>query len=244
MGFEVRPPEGFVNTIGWAKLNSKRETNNAIEWLKANVSNYPDSPNAYASLAEAYEIKGEKQMAVQNYEKSLELNRDNRDAARRLRHLRPFPETAGGPLSNGVYRVINQLTRKALEVAQASTAERGVVDQARYTNGLHQQWVFKNLGDGYYQVTATQSGKALDVSALSTRNGARVIQWTTNGGPNQIWQAVPNGDGTYRLLNDQSGLALQVANSARTNGAWMEQWQWQAQDQQKWRLYRISSPGK
>src|SRR5436190_1385900 len=115
--------------------------------------------------------------------------------------------------------------------------------RARYTNGRHQQWVFKNVGDGYYQVTAAHSGKALDVNALSTRNGARVIQWTTNGGPNQVWQALPNGDGTYRLLNDQSGLALQVSNSTRTNGAWMEQSQWQAQGQQKWRVSRISSPG-
>jgi len=244
LGFQIRPPEEFVNIIGWAKLNSKRETNNAIEWLKANVSNYPESPNAYASLAEAYEIQGEKPLAIQNYQKSLELNRENRDAARRLRRLRPFPESAGGPLSNGVYRVINQRTGKALEVAGASTADRAVVDQGRWTNGLHQQWVFENVGDGFYQVTAAHSRKALDVNALSTRNGARVIQWTTNGGPNQIWQPVPNGDGTYRLLNDQSGLALQVANSASTNGAWMEQWQWQAQNQQKWRLDRIVSPGK
>jgi tetratricopeptide (TPR) repeat protein len=239
LGFEVRPPEEFVNTIGWAKLNYKRETNNAIEFLKANVSNYPNSPNVYASLAEACEIQGEKQLAIQNYKKSLEIYPDNRDAARRLRRLRPFPETAGGPLSDGVYRVTNRRSGKTLEVAGASTANGPVVDQGRYTNGLHQQWVLKNVGDGYYQVTAAHSGKALDVNAFSTRNGACVIQWTTNGGANQIWQAVPNGDGTYRLLNDQSGLALQVANSARTNGAWMEQWQWQAQDQQKWRFYRI-----
>jgi len=244
LGFAVRPPEEFVNSVAWAKLNFKRETNNAVEWLKANVSNYPDSPNVYASLAEAYELQGEKQLAIENYQKSLELNSENRDAARRLRRLRPFPETPGGPLSNGVYRVINQRTGKALEVAGASTADRAVVDQGRWNNGLHQQWMVRNLGDGYYQVTAAHSGKALDVNALSTRNGARVIQWTTNGGPNQIWQPVPNGDGTYRLLNDQSGLALQVANSSGTNGAWMEQWQWKAQDQQKWRFYRLSNPSK
>ncbi len=244
LGFEIRAPEEFVNTMGWGKLNWNHETNSAIEWLKANVSNYPDSPNAYASLAEAYEIKGEKSLAMQNYQKSLELKPENRDAARQLRRLRPFPESPGGPLSDGVYRVINQRTGKALEVAGASKADRAVVDQMRWTNGLHQQWIFKNVGDGYYQVTAAHSGKALDVNALSTRNGARVIQWTTNGGPNQIWQPVPSGDGTYRLLNDQSGLALQVANSARTNGAWMEQWQWEAQAQQKWRLYPISSPAK
>ena len=88
LGFEIRPPEEFVNIIGWSKVNFKRETNNAIEWLKANVANYPDSPNVYASLAEAYEIQGEKQLAIQNYQKSLELDRENRDAARRLRRLK------------------------------------------------------------------------------------------------------------------------------------------------------------
>src|SRR5207253_9857208 len=123
----IWPPEEFVNIIGWSKVNFKRETNNAIEWLKANVANYPDSPNVYVSLAEAYEIQGEKQLAIQNYQKSLELDRENRDAARRLRRLRRFPESASGPLSNGVYRVSNLRSGKALEVAAASTNNGPVV---------------------------------------------------------------------------------------------------------------------
>ena len=47
-----------------------------------------DSPNACDSLAEAYKVKGEKALAVESYEKSLELNPTNEEAAKQLREPR------------------------------------------------------------------------------------------------------------------------------------------------------------
>jgi Tfp pilus assembly protein PilF len=42
----------------------------------------------YDSLAEAYAVKGEKPLAIENYEKSLKLNPDNQNGARELKKLR------------------------------------------------------------------------------------------------------------------------------------------------------------
>lgn len=49
----------------------------AIEILKLNVEKFPNSWNTYDSLGEAYLIKGSKELAILNYEKSLKLNPKN-----------------------------------------------------------------------------------------------------------------------------------------------------------------------
>jgi predicted TPR repeat methyltransferase len=41
------------------------------------------------SLGEAYEKSGEKDLAISNYKKALEINPDNKDAAERLKALQP-----------------------------------------------------------------------------------------------------------------------------------------------------------
>ncbi|MBN1270673.1 MAG: tetratricopeptide repeat protein [Candidatus Aminicenantes bacterium] len=47
---------------------------------------FPDSANLYDSLGEAYLIQGNKDMAIKNYKKSLELNPDNQNAAKMLKN--------------------------------------------------------------------------------------------------------------------------------------------------------------
>lgn len=73
LGFEMFPPEEYVNNIGSALL-AAHETDKAIECFKFNVTNYPNAANAYARLGDAYSAKGEKNLAIQNYTKALELN--------------------------------------------------------------------------------------------------------------------------------------------------------------------------
>jgi tetratricopeptide (TPR) repeat protein len=53
-----------------------------------NVELFPKSWNVYDSLAEAYAVKGEKGLAIQYYERSLELNPDNQNAKDQLKNLR------------------------------------------------------------------------------------------------------------------------------------------------------------
>ena len=87
LGVELLPPEKFVNRAGLLTIRQLGDTDKAIELFKINVSNYPNSYNAYASLAKAYEVNGETQLAIENYEKSLELKPDHQNSKERLREL-------------------------------------------------------------------------------------------------------------------------------------------------------------
>lgn len=88
LGVVLLPPEPFVNQMGYVMLRQQEDVDKAIELFKLNVSNFPGSYNAYDSLGEAYMVKDEKALAIENYEKSLELNPDNQNAKERLQALR------------------------------------------------------------------------------------------------------------------------------------------------------------
>lgn len=69
------------------ELLGKGLVDDAIEIFKLAVEVYPESFNAYDSLADAYRRKGEKDLAIKNYEKSLRLNPENRSAKYMLKIL-------------------------------------------------------------------------------------------------------------------------------------------------------------
>jgi dienelactone hydrolase len=72
----------------WAcDLMSQNHLPEATELFKLNVQMYPDSWNAYDSLGEAYMNAGQKQLAIDNYKKSLELNPANDNAKEKLKVL-------------------------------------------------------------------------------------------------------------------------------------------------------------
>jgi tetratricopeptide (TPR) repeat protein len=79
--------ERSINNLGYRLLGMKR-WEQAIEIFKLNVESYPQSPNAYDSLAEAYFMNGNKELAVKNYERSLELNPANSNAVEKLKNLK------------------------------------------------------------------------------------------------------------------------------------------------------------
>src|SRR5262249_2282347 len=62
--------EAELNTLGYQLLQMKK-MNEAIRVFQLNVEAYPQSGNAYDSLAEAYMLNGDKQLAIANYQKSL-----------------------------------------------------------------------------------------------------------------------------------------------------------------------------
>jgi peptidylprolyl isomerase len=79
--------EGELNNLGYRLLRQKK-VKEAIEILKLNVEAYPQSANVYDSLAEAYVFTGDRELAVQNYEKSLALDPSNMNAAMMLKKLK------------------------------------------------------------------------------------------------------------------------------------------------------------
>src|SRR5258708_18396021 len=78
--------ESSVNVFGYALLQSGR-AKEAIDALKLNSEAYPKSWNAFDSLGEAYMIAGEKELAIKSYNKSLELNPENKNAAEMVKRL-------------------------------------------------------------------------------------------------------------------------------------------------------------
>ncbi len=55
--------------------------------LKKNITFFPASSTAYGSLAYAYFMNGKKEPALKYYQKALELDPDNRDAAQMIKQL-------------------------------------------------------------------------------------------------------------------------------------------------------------
>jgi CubicO group peptidase (beta-lactamase class C family) len=78
--------EAELNQLGYQLLRTGKLTE-AIEILKLNVEAYPQGFNTYDSLAEAYVAVNERELAKQNYKKSLELNPNNTNAVAVLKTL-------------------------------------------------------------------------------------------------------------------------------------------------------------
>jgi CubicO group peptidase (beta-lactamase class C family) len=78
--------EARMNALGYNLLQRNRVAE-AIEVFKLNVADYPQSANVYDSLAEAYMKSGERELAVRNYKRSVELNPDNTNAVEMLKKL-------------------------------------------------------------------------------------------------------------------------------------------------------------
>lgn len=70
------------------QLLSAGKTNDAIEIFKLEVQDYPKYWNSYDSLGEAYMKAGQKDLAIENYQKSIELKPDNQNGIDMLKKLR------------------------------------------------------------------------------------------------------------------------------------------------------------
>ena len=79
--------ENQMNRLGYNLIGMKR-VKDAIEVFKLNVEDYPQSSNAYDSLGEAYMIDGNKELAIKNYQRSVELDPKNTNGAETLKKLR------------------------------------------------------------------------------------------------------------------------------------------------------------
>ena len=88
--YDFREPE--LNTLGYQLLRSGKQKE-AVEIFKLNIAEYPQAFNTYDSLAEAYLSINERDLAIQNYKKSLELNPKNTNASDSLKRLESPPVT-------------------------------------------------------------------------------------------------------------------------------------------------------
>jgi tetratricopeptide (TPR) repeat protein len=65
-----------LDSPGYRLLRAER-VDEASEILTLNVEEYPDAFKPYESLGEAYMVAGEPELAIEYYERSIELNPDN-----------------------------------------------------------------------------------------------------------------------------------------------------------------------
>ena len=86
--YDFAEPE--LNRLGYQLLRSGK-AKEAIEIFKLNVEAYPQGFNTYDSLAEAYMTINERDLSIQNYKKSLELNPNHANATEMLKRLEKAP---------------------------------------------------------------------------------------------------------------------------------------------------------
>lgn len=79
--------ESTLNQLGY-RLLDRGKTADAIQVFQLNVQEYPQSWNCYDSLGEAYMKAGQKDLAIQNYSKSIKLNPDNQNGIDMLKKLK------------------------------------------------------------------------------------------------------------------------------------------------------------
>lgn len=78
--------EDALNNTGYNLLNGNK-LDQAIEVFKLNVKLYPKAWNTYDSLGEAYALAGNKELAIENYKMSIELNPANDNGKKALEKL-------------------------------------------------------------------------------------------------------------------------------------------------------------
>ena len=78
--------EGMLNQLGYMLLGDG-QVQDAILVFERTTQEYPQSANAYDSLGEAYMKAGQKDLAIVNYKKSLQLDPGNQNAVGQLKKL-------------------------------------------------------------------------------------------------------------------------------------------------------------
>jgi CubicO group peptidase (beta-lactamase class C family) len=71
--------ESELNRVGY-KLIERDQIEDAIKIFELLVAEFPNSPNSYDSIGEAYYLNGNNDLAIRNYKKSLQINPNNSNA--------------------------------------------------------------------------------------------------------------------------------------------------------------------
>ncbi len=103
--------EGELNTLGYQLMQLKR-VKDAIEIFKLNVEMHPSASNPYDSLGEAYLADGQKDLALVNYKRAVELDPKNVNAmgiVRRLEGKEVTVDPAGFGAYVGEYQVTERM---------------------------------------------------------------------------------------------------------------------------------------
>ena len=76
-GYEVLPPETFINQLGYAFMNSPDTHAKANALLSMNVQNYANSSNVYDSMGDCYLAQQDSIKALEFFTKALEVGEND-----------------------------------------------------------------------------------------------------------------------------------------------------------------------
>lgn len=82
--------EGPMNRLGYALLQNKRAAD-ALEIFKLNAESFPRSANVFDSLGDGYQALGNRDLAIQSYEKALAIDPNFASSRESLKRLKPQP---------------------------------------------------------------------------------------------------------------------------------------------------------
>ena len=77
-----------MNSLGYYLLYTRNAIDAAVAIFRLNMEAFPGSANTYDSLGEAYMVSGDKDLAIKNYQRAVELNPTNRNSIDMLKKLR------------------------------------------------------------------------------------------------------------------------------------------------------------
>jgi len=144
--------------------------------------------------------------------------------------------SGGGPVGDGVHKVINAKSGKLLTVAHAQRHNGANVRQWSDGGWKNQQWRLVDEGNNTYRLKATHSWKALDVAGSQTHNGANVHVWEDFGTGNQRFRIEHIGNGKHKIKANHSGKVLEIPGNQTHDGANVQQWNYNGGDHQHWRF--------
>jgi CubicO group peptidase (beta-lactamase class C family) len=82
-----RLDEATLNSLGYTLLSSEK-TSDAIAVFQRNVQEFPKFANVYDSLGDTYMKNSQRELAIENYEISLQLDPTNQNAIKILKQLK------------------------------------------------------------------------------------------------------------------------------------------------------------
>lgn len=76
-GYEVLPPESFINQLGYAFMNNPDDQKKSNALLSMNIQNYPNSSNVYDSMGDCYLAQKDSVKALELFKKALEVGHND-----------------------------------------------------------------------------------------------------------------------------------------------------------------------
>ena len=123
-------------------------------------------------------------------------------------------------LGDGMYRITNASTKKALAVNASSKKEGANIHAETAANAARQKWTVQ-VGDTGYMFKSAVSGKYLNVDSKQAKKSANVNQATANWNENQCWNLVsPN----WTFYTNVSAKSMKFIKKAESYEGWRYKW--------------------